>query len=136
MIKHRYAIHDDAIVSAAHYSSMMPDYMLRDKIYSNEIHLSNDLISDALENASVNLVHKNIIVLRYLSNMKDKVSIDIDAYKKWIGNLLCNIMMRGTMDGYFQMFKEILPILLQKEKQGHDWKCFTKSKIIDKKLLI
>ena len=68
--------------------------------------------------------------MKYLSNMKDKVSIH--HYKQWIIDIFYTIMMKGTMDGYFKMFKEMIEILLN----INDWKCFTHSKIIDKQLLI
>ena len=69
--------------------------------------------------------------------MKDKVSTN--EYKKWIMNIFSTVMMRGTMDGYFKMFKHMIVILLKnnkKHQQYQDWKCFVKSKIIDQNLVI
>ena len=46
--------------------------------------------------------------------------------------------MNGSMDGYFKMFKEMIGILSKHEQtqQDDNWKCFTKSTIVDKSLLV
>ena len=38
--------------------------------------------------------------------MKDDVNVN--EYKKWIINIFSSIMMNGTMDGYFSLFKQII----------------------------
>ena len=124
-------IHDAAIEYAAYFSSLILDYMLNHQLYPNYKYLSNKLIRIAIKNAHVHLVHKNVlIIIKHLSNMKDKVSMD--EYQEWIINIFFNIMMNGTMDGYFELFKEMIVILLNND----DWKCFGNSEIIDKKLLL
>ena len=129
--QHKCPIHPLAIRYAATYSSLILDYMLQNKLYPNYIYLTQKLIVDTLRNARINLVHKNVlIIVRYLSNMKNEVSTT--DYKQWIINMFYYIMMNGTMDGYFKMFKEMIEILLNED----DWKCFRNSKIIDKQLLM
>ena len=124
-------IHRAAILYAADYSSLILQYMLNEQLYPNYIYLSNDLIRIAIKNAQIHLVHKNVlIVVEYLRNMKDSVSIH--EYKKWIINIFYSIMMHGTMDGYFKMLKEMIELLLN----DNDWKCFIQSKIIDRNLLV
>ena len=125
-------IHPLAIGSAASHSSLILEYMLNEQLYQNCDYLTKELIVNTLGNARVNLVHKNVLIIfKYLSNMKDKVSIN--DYKQWIKNIFSNIMMYGTMDGYFQMFKEMIEMVLN---NNNDWKCFTTSKVIDKPLLV
>ena len=128
-------IHHHAIGHAASYSSLVLDYMLHEQLYPNKnkmhMYLTKQFLRDILANAQARLVHKNIlIVVKYLCNMRDKVSIK--DYQKWILNIFYRVVTYGTMDGYFQMFKEMLKIWMHND----DWKCFTTSKIIDKKLLI
>ena len=125
-------IHPLAIGYAASYSSLILEYMLNQQLYQNYDYLTNKLTRETLRDASVNLVHKNVLIIfKYLINMKDKVSIN--DYKQWIKNIFSNIMMYGTMDGYFQMFKEMIEMVLN---NNNDWKCFTTSEIIDKTLLV
>ena len=132
-------IHNQTIEYAASYSSLILDYMLNEKLYTNLMHLSNDLIDITVANARVHLVHKNLLmIVKYLNSMTDTVSIN--EYRQWIINVFYNIMMSGTMDGYFKMLKEMIVILLNNEQLQQpddcDWKCFTKSQIIDAELLM
>ena len=135
-------LHPLAITYAASYSSLILDYMLNQQLYPNCIYLTNQLVIDTIGNAFAHVVHKNILIIaNYLSNMKDKVSIK--EYQKWIINMFSNIMMNGTMDGYFKMFKEMIEIFLkddekpQEQHHNHnDWKRLITSKIVDKTLLM
>ena len=131
-------IHPDAIRYAANNSPLIVDYMLNEQLYPNYNYLSNDLMDEVVRNARVHLVHKNVsIIVKYLSNMKIKHQVSIREYKEWIINIFYNIMMHGSMDGYFKIFQEIIGILLKHgRKQNDDWKCFIKSKIIDETLLL
>ena len=124
-------MHPDAIGEAASHSPLILEYMLNEQLYPNYIYLTQKLICNTLQNADVHLIHKNIlIIVKYLRSMKDKVSIN--EYKKWITNIFYRVMMNGTMDGYFKMFKEMIEILLNSDH----WECFITGKIIDKRLLV
>ena len=122
------------IIYAASHSSLILDYMLNEELYLNKMYLANDLIDLTLVNAHIHLIHKHIlIIVKYLSNYNMKHKVPTLEYKQWIIHIFYNIMMRGTMDGYLLMFKEVIQILLEQ----NDWKCFTKSgTIIDKPVLI
>ena len=129
--KNRCPIHPGAIEYAASYSSLVLEYMLNEQLYPNFSYLTKGLIVNTVSNAEIDLVHKNIlIIVKYLNNMEDNVSTN--EYQHWILNIFSSIMMNGTMDGYFKMFKKIIEILLN----NSDWKCIATNKIIDKKLLI
>ena len=129
--ENRCPIHPHAIRKSASHSSLFLDYVLNEQLYPNYIYLTTKLIHRVLSTTNVTVVHKNIlIIVQYLCNMKDDVSIN--EYQKWITNILYGVTMRGTMDGYFKMFQEMIEILLHNK----DWKCFTTSKIIDKTLLV
>ena len=146
--QHKCEIDGNAIKTAASQSSLIVEYMLNEQLYPDLMYLSDNLIDYTLRNASITLIHKNIlIIVKYLS-MQETVSINV--YTEWIVNIFYNIMINGTMDGYFKMFKEMIMILMNNEKsqkpkkaeqqqqqqREENWKYFTKSKIIDRKLWI
>ena len=143
LIKYKCPINANAVIRrAAIKSPLILDFMLNEKLFSNYSYLTNALIRCIIWDAAGFMIHENInIVVRFLCNMKDEMAKN--EYKQCIIDIFSTIMMYGTMDGYFEFFKQLIGVFLhirnhaQGDDYGYnynnniDWRKFTQSSLID-----
>ena len=89
-------------------SPLILEYMLNEKLFYNLIFLTSDLIPFILWNHQKYDYSNILMIIEYLSNMKD--SISFDEYKECVINVFYNILMNGTVMDilFYQTFNTLL----------------------------
>ena len=117
---------------AAFRSPLIFEYMLNEKLYPVNGHAVRQLVTVILVNASGIIIYQNIaIAVKYLHCCFIKEICSLKLMKYLIVNILCDIMEKGTFDGYFGLIAHLIEILLDSD----DWRNFIKSDLIDKQVL-
>ena len=121
---------DAAFGLASMLSPRILAHMLNEKLYPSMDYITNQLVSGRIGANPGYLIYDSIkTVVRYLHSIKD--SLSIKEYKASMVNVLSNIMITGTFDGYEKFVKHLVEIFLD----INDWKQCIKSDLIDKKLI-